>query len=146
MDEIIKKIEEIISLMGFNEGRFEVNVDKEHRKIMIKIDDESIRDKNAPQVMAAFDLIVNQILSKHGLEHCVVDLNYYRKERERLITELARAAIKKARITKEDVELPTMNSYERRLVHMEISTHPEMETESIGQGKERRVVIKHIKE
>jgi spoIIIJ-associated protein len=146
MEKIINEIKEMITLMGFNDDKVELSVDEEHRKIMVKIDDESIREKVTSQVMSALDIIINQILRKHDLPHHVIDLNYYRKERERLITELARAAVKKATITKEDVELPSMNSYERRIVHMEISAHPEMETESIGEGKERRVVIKHIKE
>ena len=74
----------------------------------------------------------------------VVDLNYYRKERERLIAELARAAAKKATVTREEVELPPMNAYERRLVHLEITTHPDLKTESAGIGKERHVIIKHL--
>jgi len=73
-----------------------------------------------------------------------VDLNYYRKERERLIAELARAAAKKASITKEEVALPPMNAYERRLVHVELTTHPELKTESIGVGRERHVIIKQL--
>jgi len=37
-----------------------------------------------------------------------------------------------------------MNSYERRLVHMEIASNPDLKTESVGIGKTRHVVIKPI--
>ena len=37
-----------------------------------------------------------------------------------------------------------MNAYERRLIHVEIANHPDLKTESIGEGRERRVVIKPI--
>ena len=146
MEEILKKIEELIRLMGFNKKDVKVGADEEHRKISLKINDEVVQGKVTPQIMSAFNLLINQILRKHNESHCVVDLNYYHKERERLIIELARAAAKKAIMTKENIELPTMNSYERRIVHVEIATHPELETESIDQKERRRVVIKHLKD
>jgi len=145
MEEILKKIEELIRLMGFNKKDVKVDADEEHRKISLKINDEVVQGKVTPQIMSAFNLLINQILRKHNESHCVVDLNYYHKERERLIVELARAAAKKAIMTKENIELPTMNSYERRIVHIEIATHPELETESIDQKERRRVIIKHLK-
>ena len=37
-----------------------------------------------------------------------------------------------------------MNSYERRLVHTALAIHPDVTTESVGEGKERYVVIKPI--
>ena len=37
-----------------------------------------------------------------------------------------------------------MNAYERRLVHVEISTHPDLRTESVGVGKDRHIVIQLI--
>ena len=49
-------------------------------------------------------------------------------------------------MTKEKISLPAMNSYERRLVHVELSIHPEVATESAGMGKERCVVIKPIED
>ena len=132
--------------MGFNNEQVDVKGDDDHNKISIKIDDEVVRGDKTSKVMSAFNHLINQMLKQEGYRHHVIDFNYYRKERERLITELARAAAKKAVITNENVELPAMNSYERRLVHMEIATHPELETESVGKGKERRVVVKHLEE
>ena len=37
-----------------------------------------------------------------------------------------------------------MNAYERRLVHVELAVHPDVRTESEGDGRERCVVIKPI--
>ena len=74
----------------------------------------------------------------------ILDINNYRREREHLIGEIAKAAARKALMNKQDVELPIMNAYERRLVHMELASRPDVKTESIGEGAERRVVIKPI--
>jgi spoIIIJ-associated protein len=51
-------------------------------------------------------------------------------------------AIDKVQRKKEAVELPPMNAYERRLVHMKVATKSDLETDSIGEGDERRVVVK----
>ncbi len=142
--ELQTQLERLLHLMGFDEARASVHIDDTYHKITFLIDDDAVRGEHAPRVLSALHHIVNQLLRKQSGEHHVVDLNYYRKERERLITELTRAAARKAMLSKEEVELPPMNAYERRIVHVEISTHPELRTESQGLGPERRVVIKHL--
>ena len=141
MKDIQQKIESIIERMGFKEAR--VSVDEEYRKISIFIDDDLIQSQ-LERVLPAIDHLVNLILRKEEQSPCVVDVNYYRKERERLIVELARAAAHKAALRKEEVELPPMNSYERRIVHMELADKPDLQTESIGESRDRRVIIKLI--
>jgi len=141
METVIKKLNTLFHLMGFQETR--VTVDEEHRKVSVFFEDEFIHE-NVAHLLPAFEHLVNLMLRRENLPSYVVDVNFYRRERERLITELARAAAKKATITKSPIELPPMNAYERRLVHMEITTHPELTTESVGAGKERRVIIKQV--
>lgn len=146
MEDFTKKVKKMISLMGFDDDDIRVKADDEHDKLSLFIDDDSVRGDETPDILSAFNHLINLMLKKENRGHHVIDLNYYRKERERLITKLARAAARKAVVTNETVELPPMNSYERRLVHVEIKTHPELDTESMGQGKNRRVVIKQLSE
>ncbi len=134
-------IRKLLDLMGFSEAQ--VTVDEEHRKVVVVVDDEFFRSQ-LPTSLPALEHLINLMLRREKLPSFVVDINYYRRERERLIIELAKAGAKKALLTKTDVELPPMNAYERRLVHVEISTHPDLTTESEGVGKDRRIVIKHI--
>lgn len=141
MENKAEKIKILITLMGFPEA--DVIVDEEHRRISLVIGD-TVAEDNVGIILPALDHILGLAFRKENEVPFVIDLNYYRKERERLIAELARAAAHKAMITKADVELPPMNAYERRLVHVEITTHPELTTESVGAGKERRVVIKRL--
>ena len=42
---------------------------------------------------------------------------------------------------KRAITLRPMSSYERRIVHMELSANPQIKTESIGEGAERKVII-----
>ena len=136
-------LKQMLGYMGLQNA--DVTIDDEHRKVSFVIDDDAVRSQST-SLIGAFDHIVNLIAKKEGKFSYIVDLNYYRRERERLIVELARAAARKAMLTKSEIELPPMNAYERRLVHMEITTHPELKTESIGLGKERKVVIKRLPE
>ncbi|MEK7464350.1 MAG: R3H domain-containing nucleic acid-binding protein [Patescibacteria group bacterium] len=128
-------------MMGLTISR--IDVDEDHHKISLFVEDEALENR-VPAILSALEHLVNLMLTRGGEQSYIIDLNYYRKERERLITELARAAAKKAMVSKKEVELPPMNAYERRLVHVEITTHPDLKTESVGLGKDRRIVIKHL--
>jgi predicted RNA-binding protein Jag len=139
--DLKENVQKLLSLMGFTEA--EITVDEEHKKVLVIVDDELIRS-NMAVVLPAVEHLVNLMTHKENLPLYVVDINYYRRERERLIVELAKAAAKKAMVTKSEVSLPAMNAYERRLVHVEISTHPDLKTESIGLGKDRHIVIQLI--
>lgn len=141
MSNLEEKIKKLLELMGFSETR--IMVDEEHRKISLFIDDKVV-EENAARFVSALEPIINLMLRKDSFPNCIVDVNYYRKERERLILELAKAAAHKAMVTKTDVELPPMNAYERRLVHVEITVHPELKTESVGIGRDRHIVIKRL--
>lgn len=141
MDAISQKVKKLLSLIGFPGA--ELIIDEEHRKISVFIDDFVIQE-NVSIILPALDHILNLMLRKDSEHAFVVDINHYRKDRERIIVDLAKAAARKAMVSKMDVELPPMNAYERRLVHMEITANPELKTESIGASKERRVVIKII--
>lgn len=139
--EFSEKIKTLLDLGGFRAA--EVSIENEHHKVTIMADDEIIRS-NLAVVLPAAEHLINLIAHREGLPAHIVDINYYRRERERLIVELAKAAAKKAVITKSEVSLPAMNAYERRLVHVEISTHPDLKTESVGLGKDRHIVIQLI--
>ena len=139
--EFREKIAELTALLGFPDAQ--VSIEDEHHKVLIMADNEVIRS-NVAAILPAMEHIVNLMAHRDNLPAFVVDINYYRRERERLIVELAKAAAKKAVITKAEIALPAMNAYERRLVHMEISTRPDLKTESVGLGKDRHIVIQII--
>lgn len=122
-----------------------VDFNGEGKKITVFVNEGEWLKKHLPYLVSDFERLVNLLAKKHGLEdNLFVDINNYRKERENLIVELAKAAARKAMTTKAEVKLPAMNAYERRLIHMELSTRPDVKSESIGEGKERYVVVKPI--
>jgi spoIIIJ-associated protein len=45
------------------------------------------------------------------------------------------------KVKKVPFTLEPMSAYERRIVHMALTNHPDVTTQSIGVGDERRIVI-----
>lgn len=121
-----------------------ISFDEENKKVLINIKDETVTQKQIPMLLDSFDKVLRLIAKKYDEGPISVDLNNYHSDKEKMIVELAKAAAKKASVTKSDVSLPPMNSYERRLVHNEIATRPDLKTESTGEGNARRVVVKYI--
>ena len=130
MQELHLKITKMVELMGFND--FRVEPDSAFRKISIVINDTLVGDKHLPALVSNLDRIVRLMAKQVNHEPVIVDINNYRREREELILKLAKAAARKAALTGEEVSLPAMNAYERRLIHTELAMRPDVTTESTG--------------
>lgn len=139
-EELTKKIADG---MGFRDYHIEIKPEEKRGSLFIYDGGNSLKE-NLPSIVESINHIFQMVAKKSGTELIFLDVNNYRQERENLIAELARAAAKKAMATKGEVSLPAMNSYERRLVHVALAVHPEVTTESIGEGKERYVIIKPL--
>ena len=103
-----------------------------------------IKKENIPTLVLNIERLARLMAKQLELPPAIIDVNYYKKEREGLIIKLARAAARKAAATGEPVDLPHMNAYERRLVHTELAVRPDVETESSGEGRVRHVVVRPI--
>lgn len=142
MNETKALLEQFIRLMGFND--FSITFIEDSKRYLVFINDALFLQRFAPQFITDLEYVFKMILNKKNLGIAYIDINNYRKDREELITKLAKAAAKKASVTKQEVPLPSMNAYERRIVHSELAMHPDLKTESAGEGKQRHVVIKPI--
>lgn len=143
MNQLQDNLKKLIELMGFDD--FSVNYEAESNRFSIFINEGDIFKKFLPSFVTNLDHLVKLMANKIGETGIIfIDVNNYRRERENLILELARAASRKAATTKEEVALPVMNAYERRLIHLELSSHPDVRTESVGEGRGRYIVVKPI--
>jgi len=84
-------------------------------------------------------LIVNRRLGHWP--NIVVDVEGYKARREEMLTGLALRMADKAVETQRIVILEPMSPYERRIIHIALSNHPQVTTESIGEGESRKVTI-----
>ncbi len=137
-------IKQLLETAGFRD--FSVEADAEGKRISIFIHDFDVKSF-LPKLIFDFERIAKLLLKKMDPtsdDNLILDVNNYRREREHLIAELAKAAARKAMLNKQEVQLPAMNAYERRIVHMELASRPDIKTESFGVGPERHIVIKPL--
>lgn len=73
-----------------------------------------------------------------------IDISNYKYEQTKKFEKNIKNIAKEVLKTKVDTSLDPMNSYNRRIVHTIVSEFSNLETESIGEGKERHVVIKYV--
>lgn len=142
MEALPEKVKKIFGYLGLRNPVIEV--DDAGRRIGVTVDEEEWFTAVVPDLVKDIKYLVSVMARRDNQEVYVVDINNYRKERERLLLELAKAAAQKAVTTKQEVKLPAMNAYERRLIHVELAIRPDVKTESIGEGKDRGVVIKPL--
>ncbi len=93
--------------------------------------------------LAALQYMVNLIVNRalEGRHAFTVDVEGYKRGRERDLIALAEDAAAEARETRALVELEPMPPAERRIVHLTLSEQEGIETESTGVGAARRVQI-----
>ena len=142
MNELHTKRETMGNLMGFSD--FKIDVADGSRRIAVVINDNVVAKEDLPAFVLNLERIARLMAKKLDYPPVVIDVNHYKKEREGLITQLARAAARKAAATGEEIALPAMNAYERRIVHTELSIRPDVQTESTGESRSRHVVVKPI--
>lgn len=72
----------------------------------------------------------------------LIDVNGYQEKHIETIRANAKMLAERAKLFRHDVEMSPMSAYERLLVHELFSEDPDVMTESHGEGKYRRIVIK----
>ncbi|MBI4080098.1 hypothetical protein HY414_02655 [Candidatus Kaiserbacteria bacterium] len=75
--------------------------------------------------------------------HFLVDVNDYRAKQIKDLQQKALMMAERARSFQYDVELSPMTAYERLIIHTTLQNEPNVKTESQGEGRNRRVVIKY---
>jgi spoIIIJ-associated protein len=84
-------------------------------------------------------LMVNQRL--HRWQNIVVDVEGYKERRIHQLTQLAQRTATQVAATGRAVSLEPMPPNERRIIHLTLRDHPDVYTESIGEGDRRKVQI-----
>lgn len=93
--------------------------------------------------MRSLQFIVSNALRNNGYEYTRVNVDVagYKKQRAERLARKAEEWIKEVKESGEQMELKPMNAADRRIVHKVVSESG-LITESVGEGRDRRVVIK----
>ena len=95
------------------------------------------------QTLAALQYLVRLIVN-HQLKAwapIVIDVQGYKQRRSEALQALAVRMAEQVRTRKVPFTLEPMPAYERRIIHLALADHPDVTTESTGEGDGRKVVI-----
>lgn len=96
------------------------------------------------EVIRALNYLVKKMSTfEEDAPHFTIDVNGHQSKRIDELTQTAQLLADRARTLKYSVEMNPMSSYERMIVHAALSEEPGVATESHGEGRDRRVVIRY---
>mgnify|MGYP001196749678 CR=1 FL=1 len=149
--EIKQFLENILSIIGFSD--FEINIQENPQDNLIqvflktdsRIDDSGLLIGRDGENLQALEYLLNMLLRKNAIEiqwRIILDINNYRAIQEEKLREFARKIAHQVALTNQIMELPPMRARDRRIIHLEIALRSDVITESVGENKERHIVIK----
>ena len=106
-------------------------------------DDLGILIGRRGETLRALQYLIRLMVS-HRLKHwtdLVVDVENYRVRRRRTLESLAQRVAEQVAKTGRPQSLEPMPAYDRRLVHIALRNHPQVTTQSSGEGEKRKVTI-----
>ena len=95
------------------------------------------------ETLYAMQNIISSIASK-GIEHrvrVILDIEGYKNKREKTLQDLADKVARKVIKTRKSVTLEPMKAYERKIIHSHLQESTKVQTKSIGEEPNRRIVI-----
>lgn len=137
-----KYLEDILSFFGLN-----TDVHASHDEDVIELSIPSTHMNGFligqhGDTMRSLQYLVSNTLKARGFEfsRVNVDVADYKKQRAERLAVQVRIWAEDVKKSGEPMELKPMNSSDRRVVH-QVATEFGIETESIGEGRDRRVVL-----
>ena len=138
-----ESIEEILRIIGF-EGEAIIDEQQENLiKVNIKNDQARyLIGRNGENLMALQHLLRAMTSRQLAVGNLTIDINDYQQNRLEELKDVALSIADEVVRRQAPRSLAPMNAYERRIVHLALSNFNGVETDSEGEGEERRIVIR----
>ncbi|AAX16952.1 RNA-binding cell elongation regulator Jag/EloR [Borrelia hermsii] len=143
-------IQEMINKMGYYVDLKIESREGEYIKISIKTDSPNIligregRNLDALQLLA--NVYVSRLIGDNGnFNRIILDIEDYRERFKSRFINLAINSLHKVKRSRRSILLPTMNPFERRIIHTTLNRYNDIKTESEGDGNLKRVRISYVR-
>ena len=123
----------------------EIIAEETEDSILLKVKGDDIgivigrRGETLDSLQYLTSLVVNK--SKEDYKRVVIDIENYRQKREETLVKLANRLADRVVKYKKNITLEPMNPYERRVIHSSLQNHKYVETYSVGEEPNRKVII-----
>ena len=135
MEEIIKELPENTT--------YAIHKDKTGLNVEISNENLGFLIGYRGETLYAFQNILSAIAGKDidKKVRVILDIEGYKAKREKTLEELAEKVAKTVIKTRKPVKLEPMQAYERKIIHSKLQQNDKVQTESIGEEPNRRIVI-----
>jgi len=143
LDEAKSVLEELLRLMELK-GTVEIQMGTEAAKLNVVGEDLGVLIGRRGEKLASLQHIVNLIVARKDEgqpNRIMVDVENYRGRREDQLRDVADRAAKRVAQSGKIIQLEAMPAMERRIIHLALSEHTDVRTQSVGVEPNRRVVI-----
>ncbi|UGQ17235.1 RNA-binding cell elongation regulator Jag/EloR [Borrelia sp. RT1S] len=148
--KVLDFVKGMITRMGYCVDLKIESSEGEYIKISIETDSPSIligregRNLDALQLLA--NIYASKLIGKNGnFNKVILDIEDYRERFKSRFINLAITSLHKVKRSRRSVLLPTMNPFERRIIHTTLNRYNDIRTESEGDGNLKRVRISYVR-
>ncbi|MBI2335000.1 KH domain-containing protein [Candidatus Daviesbacteria bacterium] len=146
MEEKLSEVLDNILGLLLLEGSYEIEEDENGLHVLIETKDAGRLIGSGGQSLDGLQLIVNQMVSRKMAEgdykRVILDVGGWRKQKEEELSASAKAWVKQVLDSGKELELEPMSPWQRRIVHMVVQETKGVESESVGEGRDRHIIIK----
>jgi spoIIIJ-associated protein len=134
---------ELLKLLEI-QGDFEVKETEEAIEINLNTEDSGIVIGYHGDTLESLQLVLSLCVARKlgEFKRVSIEVGEYKKKREEWLKNLAAETKDRALAENKEIYLSDLKSWERRVVHMILQNDQEVVSESIGEGKDRVLVIK----
>ena len=124
----------------------ELHVRSNQIDINLSADNNAIIIGRAGRSLEGLNLVVRNVVNSKFKRrfNVFLDVNHYKRDRYKKLTAMAQRIGKTVQRTKVDAALDPMPNDERRMIHKELSTYPNIKTKSEGSGRNRHLKIIYV--
>jgi len=124
----------------------DIRVDNDSYKIMLNAENNAILIGKAGQTLQALNTITRAAASSTFRKrvHILIDVNNYKSDRYSKVKAYARNVAKTVQTTRVTATLDAMPNDERKVIHQYLTTMHNIKTESVGEGRDRRLKIIYV--
>jgi spoIIIJ-associated protein len=142
-DDVRTLVEEIVYAMGLAVDVELTDLEDGSLRVELLGDESELLLRRKGEGLDALQHIVNTAYRRDlgGNQRIVVDAQGFRRGKDQELQQMARFLMERVKSTGVSQELGPLNSYARRVVHLEVAADPDLASESQGDGQVKRVII-----
>ena len=142
-DRILAFITPLLDSMGISPD-IEITEGEEQVTVKMNGDNSGIAIGRRGETLDALQYLTSLVVNRQSESYTRIqmDVSDYRLKREETLVRLATRVAEKVVKTRRNITLEPMNPYERRIIHSALQGYKDVETGSIGEEPNRKVVVR----